>query len=414
MNKKPIVIIGAGLSGLACALHLRQHQQKCLVIEQSNSVGGRVKTDISADGFRMDIGFQVLLNSYPELKNIGDLSPLNLKKFHSGAMIYCEQDSKIVRHLIANPLIHPKKIVSGLFAEFPHLSDKALVLSLIAKAHSRYEVPRGQSTLQFLTEFGFGHEFIQTFWKPFLSGVFLDPSLSVSADYFLFLIRCFSSGSVTVPAKGMQELPNMLADKIGHEHFRFNCQVKEIHSNKVILANDEIIEADQVVCAFNDQSSVKNSSSGQKQYFGVSTIYFSAEHLPDWDKWLVLVSPNLKMKINHLAIMSEVSSDYSSHGKKLLAVSVVGEQNFTIDEITKELNQLVGDSLELKHLNTYFIPQALPVISSHKQTEGFLHRNGIFYCGDYLATASINGALQSGRMVAEEIVSSSVRSSIAN
>jgi phytoene dehydrogenase-like protein len=58
-----IIIIGAGLAGLTCALELVQAGENVLVLEASDQVGGRVRTDIHEDGYRLDRGFQVLFTS---------------------------------------------------------------------------------------------------------------------------------------------------------------------------------------------------------------------------------------------------------------------------------------------------------------------------------------------------------------
>lgn len=66
-NSKNIYIIGAGISGLITALELEKANFKPTIIEATNGVGGRVKTD-TVDGFQLDHGFQVLLEAYPKAK----------------------------------------------------------------------------------------------------------------------------------------------------------------------------------------------------------------------------------------------------------------------------------------------------------------------------------------------------------
>ena len=59
-----VVVVGAGLAGLACATTLLRAGLDVVVVEASDAVGGRVRTDV-VDGFRLDRGFQVLNTGYP-------------------------------------------------------------------------------------------------------------------------------------------------------------------------------------------------------------------------------------------------------------------------------------------------------------------------------------------------------------
>jgi phytoene dehydrogenase-like protein len=78
-----VLIIGAGLAGLACARHLADAGVSFQVIEASDGIGGRVRTD-EFDGFLLDRGFQVLLTAYPEAQRTLDYHALDLKKFAPG------------------------------------------------------------------------------------------------------------------------------------------------------------------------------------------------------------------------------------------------------------------------------------------------------------------------------------------
>ncbi|MFZ1537589.1 MAG: FAD-dependent oxidoreductase [Chromatiaceae bacterium] len=65
MMQPDVIVIGACLSGLACALTLRDQGLEPLILEAAEEVGGRVRTD-RHQGFLLDRGFQVLQTWYPE------------------------------------------------------------------------------------------------------------------------------------------------------------------------------------------------------------------------------------------------------------------------------------------------------------------------------------------------------------
>ena len=55
-----VIIIGGGLAGLSCAVNLFERGYKPLILEASDGIGGRIRTD-DLDGYKLDRGFQVFL-----------------------------------------------------------------------------------------------------------------------------------------------------------------------------------------------------------------------------------------------------------------------------------------------------------------------------------------------------------------
>lgn len=388
---KPVVIIGAGLAGLACAMTLKKNKKPYLVIDKLDSVGGRIQTLKTEDGFLLDHGFQVLLTSYPELKNFIDLERLNLSIFHSGTILYTEEKN----HLLGNPLSNPGQIMSTILSSVASIKDKLLVLALVIKCKTSSAGDfEKMTTLEFLKEFGFSHHFIQNFWTPFLAGVYLDCSLQVDASFFMFLMNNFSTGRVALPANGMQAIPKQMAENLDPQFLKLNTAASEIHKNHVVLESGEIIQAENVVCAFN---SLPESN---LNYQSVTNYYFSTTEILDWDRWLVLVPPHIGLAINNLTLMNKVSSSYSESGKNLISVSLICKVDPGLDVVQKEICQIARKKMDLKFIKKFVIKKALP----KKYTPvNYLIDQDIYYCGDHLVNPSINGALQSGRVLGEAL-----------
>ena len=95
MNKNEIKIhiIGGGVSGLIAARVLEDHGYSPSVIEATDRVGGRLKTDV-VEGYQLDHGFQVLLTAYPAAQKYLNFEALDLQKILSGATIIKEQKQK--------------------------------------------------------------------------------------------------------------------------------------------------------------------------------------------------------------------------------------------------------------------------------------------------------------------------------
>src|ERR1035441_6389507 len=106
MNRD-VIVVGAGVSGLVAAVELQRRGLSVHVVEASNEIGGRVRTD-KVDGFLLDRGFQVLLTSYPEARRCLDFEALQLCQFEPGAMV--RHDGQF--HTISDPIRRPRKIRS--------------------------------------------------------------------------------------------------------------------------------------------------------------------------------------------------------------------------------------------------------------------------------------------------------------
>ena len=251
--------------------------------------------------------------------------------------------------------------------------------------------------MSYLKAHGFSEHFIEMFWRPFFAGVMLDEKLSVDSNFFLFLLKCFSSGSVGVPALGMQQLPNSIYSQLQPGSVLLGTRVLETTPSGIKLESGEVIKASgvSVSCAPADY---------ETDFFQVENLYFKTSEKLDWGKWLVIVPPQFGFSINNISLMSEVAPEYvESKDETLISVSVLSHK-FTNDlQVSQELKKISGKKLtDLKLLKRISVKKALP--KTFGTSEGFLQKNGISYFGDWAVSPSINGAIESGRKMAERIL----------
>ena len=402
-----VVIIGAGLSGLACALELQRHGKRALVLESSDRPGGRVRTD-EVDGFLLDRGFQVYLDSYPTAGNLFDLTQLDLQKFEPGAMVY--SDGKL--HRVMDVFRRPKYLLASAFAPIGNLFDKALVARLRSRAikSSLSDIAENddRSTTDFLRQFGFSERMISGFFKSFYGGIFLEKDLRTSSRMFEFTFKMFSQGSACLPAKGMGELPKQLAARIPSEQIRYHSPANRITDDQVYLASGEIIKASSIVIATPHDTAQALSSKiklPEIPWRSVTNLYFSAPKSPLQEPVIALNGENSGL-VNNVAVLTDLSPHYAPTGQALVSISLIGihEQENLPSEVVTELRHWFGEEVDSwKHLRTILVPKALPEQSPNPSpiTEP---EPPLYLCGDYRTSTSIEGAIISGQETARKIL----------
>ena len=403
-----IVIIGAGIAGLTCAKYLRDKGKECLILEASDAVGGRVRTDV-VDGFRLDRGFQVFLTSYPEAVKILDYDALNFKTLPSGARI--RQDDGFIT--MPNPLKNLLNAPEALFAPVGGFVDKLKILQLnfnVANAPdpSADSAEKAETTLAFLQDYGFSDKIIKLFFQPFFRGVFLERNLKTDAAFFKFLFHHFSKGDVVVPEKGMQAIPEQLAAHLSPDQIRLNSPVEKIAGKTVCLANGEQIEAEKIVLATDAHTAARLLGEPSNVEFNATDcLYFTSDQrLYPADESYLIINSNADELIDHAIALSDVAPTYAPAGKTLLSVNVVGQNELSddvlIEKISSELKNWFGKNHEWRHLKTYRINEALPQFLDTSAKNKNLKINDFTYrCGDYAAYPSLNAAMKTGREVAE-------------
>lgn len=403
MSSEKILIVGAGLAGLTCAYWLDRKGLDFTIVESSESVGGRVKTD-RHEGFMLDRGFQIFLTAYPEARKVLDYPALNFKSFFPGALV--RSGDKF--HRLADPIRQPMEIVPTLLSPVGNVSDKMLVASLRAGLLPLHQ--KGDTTLTALQQSGFSENMINEFFRPFFGGIFLEQNLETSSRMFEFLFKIFSDGDNVLPAAGMQSIPEQIASRLPGGSIQFNKKIERMNGNSVSFANGESKQFKAVVIACEEPEYKRLTGQAADLEFRSQTcVYYSSER-PPFDEPLLVLNGEKSGIVNNFCVPSNVSSNYSPAGQSLMSASIVGTPEMSdeqIDEaVRSHLSSWYGRQVaSWRHLRTYRIKYALPSQSpgAIAKVDRNYDTSPVFNCGDYKETGSINGAMASGRKVAEMI-----------
>jgi phytoene dehydrogenase-like protein len=405
-----VLIIGAGLAGLSCAGELEKDGISYLLLEASNAIGGRVRTD-HVKGFLLDRGFQVFSTAYPEAKRMLDYHGLNLHHFSPGAMIRFGGKW----HRMLDPFRQPFSAVQSLLVPIGTFSDKLRVArfrhrSLSGSIPDLFTRPE-TSTLQYLKNFGFSASMIEGFFRPFLGGVFLEAELTTSSRMAEFIFRMFASGNISLPAEGMGAISQQLVSPLPPKKIRTQARVASIHNTTVTLESGESLSAQGIVVATEGPATGELLPSlTPPPYRRVANLYFAAPEPPFKGPYLLLNGEGVG-PINNLCILSQVAPTYSKNSQQLLSVSVLNPASQSEpsleSQVRKQLQDWFGAQVqEWPHIHTYTINAAQPrqvVPFPNPYAFRSHHQNGIFVCGDFCTTGTIDGAIFSGRQAAQEV-----------
>lgn len=406
-----VVIVGGGLAGLSCARRLQDKGVSFRLLEASNRVGGRVKTD-RVDGFLLDRGFQVLQTAYPVARRTLINYPLRLKRFPPGVVVH--RDDRL--YTLADPRRCPKYFFETMTAPVGSLTDRLRMLKLARKVcsgsdESLFQKPES-TAMAFLKASGFSEKMIRSFFIPFFGGVCLDPQLRASSRVLQYVFRMFATGDAALPENGMEEIPRQISRTIPPERILTGVRADRVAEGRVLLENGREWRARTVVLA-TEGPEVQRLLGRPDPNGSVSEncLYFSTNQLPIKEPFLVLNGDG-KGHVNNVAFPSMVSAAYAPPGRHLVSVVVLGlppgDASGIESQVRAQLGEWFGPMVrDWHHLKTYLIRHALPrqfPPTSDPTVPQPPVGPGIFVCGEYGSLAGIQWAMLSGHRSAETVI----------
>ena len=410
-NNIYVLIVGAGIAGLSCARRLQEAGIPFHILEASDRIDGRVKTD-HIDGFLLDHGFQVLQDAYPETRRQLDYQALNLHRFAPGVIIRADDQF----YCMADPRRMPKYLKATLRAPIGTFSDRLKLLRLSRRVSrgslaGLFQQP-ATKTIDFLRTTGFSDPMIQRFFKPFFSGVCLDPQIRVSSNFFQFVFRMFVQGDATLPAQGMGAIPRQMAAEFPADAIRNGVRVASVREGRLRLESGDELKARAVVVATDGPEAARLLETGETiASRSVTCLYYGAPRPPIHEPFLVL-NADRGGPIHSLSVPSVVAPSYAPPGRALISVVVLGNPDIQDapleDDVRGQLTGWYGAMVDrwrfikmyrIRHaLSDEVTPMQNPTIPIG-QTE-----RGIYVCGEFRSAPSIQWAMVSGRQAAEALI----------
>ena len=459
-----VIIVGAGVAGLTAARACAKAGVQVRLLEASDGVGGRVRTDRTEDGYLLDRGFQVFIEDYPEARRVLDYEQLQLQRFWPGALVL----DGASRAAVSDPLRRPQDTLTALLSPIGTPLDKLLLGILIfrlkyTQTFAQALTKEEQSTEDYLFGLGLSESIVDTFFRPFLQGVFLAPLSAqssrmselvlqppaaraphtrtqgwshprtptpLSPPRFEAVFSVFSTGAACLPAAGLGAVSEQMAAALPPQlcELSLGTRVASLHEGGVCLDDGTRLQADAVVVATEAPAATALLATRTdappppllRRGLSSCCLYFCFAGAPPVTEPLLLLNARAGGQyggptavVNNLCFPSAVAPSYAPAGCTLASVNVVGCPDIPEAELVAQVRtQLEGwfgeaEVREWRFLRRYVVayaqPEQAPLLGADFNVPKRLG-DGVFVCGDHTSTPTLNGAIASGEAAAEAVL----------
>ncbi len=406
-SRADVVVVGAGLAGLACARRLARRDLNVVVLEAAEAVGGRVRTDV-VNGFLCDRGFQLLNPAYPEVRRVLDVTALRLQPLPAAVVVATGNGRRTLADPRRAPGLLPSTVMALLRGGVGSVREQA--------AFGRWALAAGRRPVEtllsepdgewgaVLAERGVDGALRDRVVLPFLTGVLGEQDGSSSHRFAQLLVRSFLRGTPSVPWRGMQALPDQLAAGLGGVHL--GVKVTSVGPGRVRTADGEIT-ARSVVVATDPPTAGRLLGLPAVQMRSLTTFWHVSPEPPTGSGALHVDGDHRGPVVNSIVISNRARS-YSPDERSLIATTVlgaVGDQSME-RAVLAQLETIYGGSTRWWELmRRHVVPDALTAMPPPLQARKPVALDGgLVVAGDHRDTASTQGALVSGRRAADAVL----------
>ena len=397
------MVVGAGLAGLVCAADLQARGLEVVLVERTERVGGRIRTE-QIDGFRCDVGFQLLNPAYPAVKRVVNVAALGMQYFAAGVRVVRGAGTAVLADPRRAPRLLPATLRSGLLdvGELVGLARWALPTLLAPQRSLRGP---NRTLAQAWDRLGVRGPLRREVLEPFLSGVLAADPGSSSDQFVRLLVRSFALGTPGLPRGGMQALPEQLATRL----------VRPVETGMTVLGVDDdpkaptvrtdagSIRARAAVLGTDLDDAVELRRAAPRPVGGLTTWWFGTP--ADLGRDRLLRVDGQRGPVVNTAAVSAAAPSYAPPGRGLVELTTLSGAGLTDVQARAQAGRLwQTDPAGWDLLARHEVPRALPVTRPPLRPRRSVDLGGgIFLCGDHQDTPSIQGALVSGRRAAAAV-----------
>ncbi|MEU8622148.1 NAD(P)/FAD-dependent oxidoreductase [Streptomyces sp. NPDC048623] len=416
LNNADVVVVGAGIAGLATAHQLAGAGLSVTVLEAAPHVGGRMATD-TVDGFRLDrLG---PLFTAPEVAGVP------LRPFAPGVLVH--SDGRYARwgapHTPWGTGPWGTGGVRGLggargmaraLAGAPRnpavsLDQARLGASLVRLATTPAQrlLTRTERTAREALSARLPVRTVQGVLRPLLAALLGDPDLSTSSRRADLALRSFARGRPGVPEGGSGALVERLAAGLPPGSVRTGVRVTDASISRVTTEEHGVFGCRAVVLATGGRTAAELLPGLRvPDYHPATVLHHTAPAAPMTDPVLVLEA-DPGGPVAHTAVMSTVDPRRAPDGRVLITSTVLGTPpDDTERRVRKHLATLYGASTDdWELLALHHTPAAYPAMRPPFDPERPVRLlSGLYVCGDHRSTGTPFGALASAHRAASALL----------
>ncbi|MEU7380715.1 NAD(P)/FAD-dependent oxidoreductase [Streptomyces sp. NPDC042207] len=447
-----VVVVGAGVAGLAAAHRLTSAGVTTAVLEAAPYVGGRMSTE-KVDGFRLDRIGQLLNTSYPQLALSPGLDALVLRPFAPGVLLHndgrrfragapahggsARSALHVVRALASAPRPPVSRPSSLAWAAVPRPSAPGssvprssavpffegpppgrrgigaplrlrAALGRIAATPVERLLSRPESTArEALAARGLPARTVDGFLRPLLAALLCDPELTTSSRSADLALHSFVSGRLCLPEGGAEVLPELLARTLPPGTVHTGVRVTSVSTTAVTTAEHGVIRCRAVLVA-TDARAAAELLPGLRvpDFHPVTVVHHTTEEPPETGAYLLL-DADRGGPVAHTAVVSRVDPARAPAGRALVSSTVLGVPPADVDTaVRRHLSRLYGTSTaRWETLAVHDTPEAVPAMRPpHDPRRPVRLLAGLYVCGDHRDTSTVQGALHSAHRAAAAIL----------